>query len=326
MRIDIDPYDLRIGEKSTELEGPVEPYPCGHNDIGLRETQHHTGESCVHHGQVMVVWQDTSTVVNEQEWNSRLLYEGLQIIITGAEAHTASSDEKRFLCAVDEIGCLFQRLVISADRELLPAPGRRGSDLFRGLDIEYIGRDFEEYRTRPALHGIAESHGQVFRDAFGIIASATPLDHWFDHVHLVHFLQGPFEVIPEGGPAAKHHQRSIVQIGINQTGECIGEPRACCDQTHPRLSRVDGPRVGHHGGSLFVADIDGPDSVLGEPIQYLLDMSSRQGEHRSYLLNLFQIFRHQMAAVYLCHDILLLVINNEILRKDSSRFSDVPIY
>ena len=145
----------------------------------------------------MIIGQDTTAIVEELKRYTGLFDEGLQRFIAGAETHAASADEKRLLRAVDEIGRLSQGIITRMDREFPSGAGRVGGTPFRDSGIENIGREFQKDGAGPALFGMAEGHGKVLGDTVGIEAGAIPLHDRFDHVHLVHFLEGALHVIPK---------------------------------------------------------------------------------------------------------------------------------
>ena len=59
-----------------------------------------------------------------------------------------------------------------------------------------IRGQLQEYRSRPAHGGLAESNRKIFRNPFGIITGGAPFGHGFHHINLIHFLQSPGQIIP----------------------------------------------------------------------------------------------------------------------------------
>jgi hypothetical protein len=55
--------------------------------------------------------------------------------------------------------------------------------------------------------------------------------------------------------------------------------------------------MGHHGGCLFVPDINEFDAVLMKAVVYPIDMPTGKGKNRPDFLHLFQVLCHHMTAV-----------------------------
>ena len=106
-------------------------------------------------------------------------------------------------------------------------------------------------------------------------------------------------------PAAEDDQGGIVQKGVGNAGEGVGKPRAGRDQAYAGLVFIDRPGVSHHGGGLFVPDVDGFDIVGVQSVQKIFDVAARKGEDHFHLFHILHVFGRDVSTVYLCHHVLL---------------------
>ena len=300
--IDIDPDHLGVGKQPAGLQHPVKPDPGRYNHVGLGQPGHQARESAVGDGKGVIIWQDALAVVEQTKGDAGFFDKGVQRRCAVGKSDPGAANEQGPGRAIDEPGCGRQFGFIGMDRGLMFPPDGHVDLFLINAGKKNIRWQFQKHRAGPARNRLAELDGEIFRDPAGFIAGGAPFGYRLDHVDLIHFLQRARQIVPQGMTAAEHHKRSVVQIGIGDAGERIGETGTGRDQADAGLARVGGPCMGHHGRGLFVAHVNGPDAVLGKSIQDAFNVAPRQGEHHPDVFNGFQVSGNQMSSGNIGHE------------------------
>jgi len=104
MRIDVYPDNLHRGRDDVPgLEYPVESKARCYDNVRLSDTEYEAEAPHVHDRVRVIIGELTSAVIQEHEGDAGLFDECFQHLGTVAESHTASANEQRLFCVVDNI-------------------------------------------------------------------------------------------------------------------------------------------------------------------------------------------------------------------------------
>jgi len=203
VRIDIDShYFCRGRNEAARHQKPVEPQSRGNQHIRLGKAEHQTDAAHVHHRMGVTVRQFSASVIHQHKGNSRFFDKRFERVGFSAEAHAAAADKQRIFCIVDDLCSGFQIGVVRMHRVFAGGtPGHRRQRFF-DLNTQNIRRQLQKYRTGASLHRVAEGNGKIFGNPFGIITGGRPFGDGMHDVHLIDFLQGPFQIVAQRMPAA----------------------------------------------------------------------------------------------------------------------------
>ena len=233
-----------------------------------------------------------SAEVHQEKGDSGLVDELAQDAGAMAQPDAAAAEEHGFFSPIDDIGSPLEIVFVRADR-VFSGPGLGHGSLVLGNPyIQYIGRQFEKNRARPAENRVPEGQGKIFRNPFDVVAGGSPFGDRLDDVDLVQFLECAFEVVPKRMASAKHYQGYVIQIGGRYSSQGVGKTRAGRHQTYSNAACIYRPGLSHHHRRLLVPDVNGSDVVFGKAVQYGFNVSAGQTKKRSQplplLLNIFR--------------------------------------
>lgn len=130
----------------------------------------------------------------------------------------------------------------------------------RNVAVEDVPRHVEIDRSRTRRERVADGGVHQLGDASGIVAAVGPARDRPEERDLVRFLEGPHARVRHGArPSDGDHGRRVDE-GVGDPRDQVRRARTAAGHADRRPPSKPAVGVGHHGGRLFVADIDHPDA------------------------------------------------------------------